>query len=343
MNDIPALIVVGPAGAGKSRFAQHLLQQAAQPDCALHLHDDAGMRLDEALFIAGPLGLRLIAPGALMAAPDPLRLARENVPPRFRSLVVEAAAESEVEVLARALARPGFSPAGIVFLIDAARAEAELMASERLRRQAALADRLFLTRADEAGAPAVAGAMRLLKLINPQALPETEWPDARECLALFRHRVDLALKRRRLESWQAQGQMLPGMARAANDVAEDTLSARQTEILPPCLELTAPDPLDGLAVEDWLARLLHAPEATADSSGFLQPRAKGYACFAGEDMPVVLQLASGRLSRPYLLQLWPERRVGTRLLLQGPVAWLAAAEESFGALAGPLVSSRRLR
>jgi G3E family GTPase len=175
------VLVTGFLGAGKTTLIREFLATDQGRDTAVVVNEFGEIGLDQALLAPAATGkVALLGNGCLCCAirsdlDTTFRAlftdrARGAVPP-FRQVVLETSgADDPAPVLQtflsdRALAGE-FHLQSVVAVVDAATGAANLRTSPEARRQAAVADRIVLTKTDLAPAEALEPALRA---INPQA------------------------------------------------------------------------------------------------------------------------------------------------------------------------------
>jgi G3E family GTPase len=178
---VPVVVVTGFLGAGKTTLIRAFLGTEAGRDTAVVVNEFGEVGIDGALLApAAGGGVALLGNGCLCCAVRSdleatfralfADRARGAVPP-FRRIVLETSgADDPAPVLQtflsdRALARE-FHLQAVVAVVDAAAGAANLETAPEARRQAAVADRIALTKADLAPAEAVAARLRA---VNPHA------------------------------------------------------------------------------------------------------------------------------------------------------------------------------
>ncbi|KWR88431.1 CobW family GTP-binding protein [Cupriavidus sp. IDO] len=174
---IPLVVVGGYLGAGKTTLLNRLLANAGGRRVAVLVNDFGEVNIDAALIrmrsddviqlengciccsIGGRLAEALVAIGARAERPE--------------LLVIEASGVSDpVRIAQVGLLDPAFRLNAIVVAVDAQDIHAHLQdpqVGDMVHRQIAGATALVLTKADLAGAPATAGAVRTASAIAPRA------------------------------------------------------------------------------------------------------------------------------------------------------------------------------
>jgi G3E family GTPase len=178
---IPVAVLTGFLGSGKTTLLNRLLRLPELRDTAVIVNEFGAIGIDHLLVeraSADPVLLEngclcCSARGELAAALDGLRRrrARREIVP-FQRVVIEttglAMPAPIVEALRDPDVAPAFALAGIVATIDGLCGARTLDRHDEARRQAAIADRLVITKTDVAGSNCVALAERL-RALNPVA------------------------------------------------------------------------------------------------------------------------------------------------------------------------------
>jgi G3E family GTPase len=329
---LPVSLITGFLGSGKTTLLNKLLRHDGMADSAVIINEFGEVGLDHLLVEAIDGEIAVLASGCVCCT------LRSDLEETLRSLLIkrdrgEIPAFSRVLVETTGLADPApivqlllNNPLvshyvrldAVVTTVDAVNGSQQIDEHAEAVKQAALADRLLLTKTDLAAADTIAALDRLLLSLNPGATRHCVSngeiaPDALFGAALF----DPARKTADVRRWinasayraQASGDGHDGHARDghAHDAhAHDHAGhAHAGSIRAYCL--TSDEPLSWDSVTSWLARL-------RKGAGQDLLRVKGILNLIGEDAPVAIHGVHHVFHPPVQLEGWPDTDQRSRIV-----------------------------
>ena len=180
---IPLTMLTGFLGAGKTTLLNRLLQDPALKDTAVIINEFGEIGLDHLLVEYVGDNMVLLQSGCLCCtmrgdlvdALETLLRDLDNRRCTFKRLLLETTGLADpAPVLHTVMAHPylllRYRLDGVVTVVDAVNGEATLDAHEEAVKQAAVADRIVLTKTDLADAAQRASTIARLRTLNPAAL-----------------------------------------------------------------------------------------------------------------------------------------------------------------------------
>ena len=307
-------LLTGFLGAGKTSLLKRLLRQPDLTDTAVLINEFGEVGLDHLLVEEVDEDVILLASGCVCCTirgdlKEALvrlygRRQRREVPP-FTRLVIETTGLADPAPIMATLAadpmlRHHFRVGNIVTVVDAENGFASLDAYVESRRQAAVADRLVVTKIDLAAPDELTRLVRRLTTINPTAEIITTSEDDEAAARLLTHDVhDEATRSEEVGRW---------LAAQIGDVHDHHHVDRNRHGAIRAMLLTANEPVDWAAFGLWLSMLLnrHGAEIL---------RVKGLLHIVGRSAPVVVQGVQHLIHKPVHLDRWPDGRPLTRIVL----------------------------
>ena len=324
---IPVDVLTGYLGSGKTTLLRHLLSSPALQDTVVLVNEFGEVGLDHHLLEAVAESTLLLENGCLCCAmrgdlKDALRelfsrRERHEVP-RFSRVVVETSGLADpvpiaYTVQAEPVLQHHFRMGNVITTVDALLGARQLDAQEESLKQAAVADRLVITKTDLAAAGDVAALRARLQGLNPGA-PVCDGRDAHvEPMRLFADAAGTAGGNR--HDWATTY----GAAHHSHDHASGISSF--------CL--TFERALDWTAFGVWMTMLLNR-------HGDKVLRVKGMLNIAGVPGPVVINGVQHIVHPPTHMPAWPDQDRRSRVVFIIRDVERAQLEESlrvFNALA----------
>jgi G3E family GTPase len=316
---IPVNVITGFLGSGKTTLLQRLLAAPQVSDTAVLVNEFGEVGLDHHLLQQLDDEIVLLQSGCLCctiredlrAAMRDLYAKRERgeiVP--FRRLVIETTGLADpVPILSTIMTEPvlrhHFRLGNVVTTVDAVNGLTNLERQPESVKQAALADRVVITKTDIADGIIVRELSRRLEQLNPSA-PQLQTapsvaidPD----LLLTRDPYDLHGKAEEVRSWLAIERQEAGTP--APHFHHFDLNRHDARIHAFCLRFQRP--LDWTAFGIWLAMLLHC-----HGSDIL--RVKGLLNVGANSGPVVIHGVQHLVHPPDHLPAWPDDDRSSRVV-----------------------------
>jgi G3E family GTPase len=320
---LPVSVLTGFLGSGKTTLLKHLLARPELADTAVVINEFGEVGLDHLLVEAAREDMVLLASGCLCCTVrgdlvDALRRlfkrrAKGEIP-SFRRVIIETTGLADPAPVLQTLMRdPLLSEVyrldGVIATIDAVNAMDQLDRQAESVKQAAIADRLVLTKTDLAAD--VAALEERLRRLNPAA-PILAARQGRIDPALI---LDAGLYNPATKGLEAQAWLKAeayGHAHSHDDHGHDHGPAKGLDrnrhderIRAFCLEWEAP--LDWSRFADWIESLiaLHGADLL---------RIKGILNVAGSPGPVAIHGVQHLFHPPVELPAWPDGPRTTRLV-----------------------------
>jgi len=310
----PVSLITGFLGSGKTTLLQRLLASPKLADTAVLINEfgEVGLdhqlleRIDEAMVLLQSGCLCCTIRGDLAAALRDLHSKRERgVIPPFRRVAIESTGLADPfpilsTIQADPVLRHHFRVGNVITTVDAVNGAAQLDHHPESVRQAAIADRLIVTKTDIADPAATADLVARLKQLNPAArVLRAAEDDIDPDDLLLRTAFDMAHKTSEARRW------LDDAAVDRDDADHGHDPNRHGDIHAFCLRFERP--LDWTAFGLWLTMLLNR-------HGEKVLRVKGILNVAGEAAPVAIHGVQHLVHPPIHLRAWPDKDRRSRIV-----------------------------
>ena len=318
-DPIPVVVLTGFLGSGKTTLLQRLLSDPSLADTAVLVNEFGEIGIDHHLVQYADEDLVMLANGCICctirddlgkAMRDLLERRSSGAIPAFARLFIETTGLADpVPILHTLMTEPvvetAFRLVRIVTTADAVNGEAHLARQSESAKQAAVADRIVITKCDLAPSATVARLTERLRRLNPSAPIVTAPSPALRPDALLGGEGD-TLDERPLDvrAW------LDEKAYAAADKARHhhhpiDVNRHDARIAAACLVFD--EPIDWAAFSVWLTMLLHG-------RGEDVLRVKGIVNVPGLDGPVIINGVQHIIHSPLHLERWPDEDRRSRLV-----------------------------
>jgi len=317
----PITVLTGFLGSGKSTLLNHVLGHPAMRDSVVLVNEFGEVGIDHLLVREVEENVLLLDSGCLccamrgdmVSALRELEARRESgVIARIRRVLVETSGLADPApilhtLMTDALVCERFRLGGVVTTVDAVNGMAQLDRHRESVKQAALADRLLLTKTDLAPRAARDALLARLARINPNAPIVTVLHGTIDPETLLAPAVGkTAARPGEILRWLAVPHDGHGCAPGCgHDHADPIRGEHDDAIRSFCL--TFPAPLD------WDA-FAPALQALIDRRGEDLLRVKGLLSVAGESAPVVVHGVQHVFHPPIALPRWPDDERRSRLV-----------------------------
>jgi G3E family GTPase len=308
----PVTLLTGFLGSGKTTLLNRLVAHPAAGDCAVIVNEFGPVAIDHALVRTASENIVLLPSGCIccQVAGDLVQAMRDlyfkraaGEVPDFRRVIIETTGLADPAPLARTLIElplvaARYSLAGIVTTVDGTHGLAQLDAHPEAVKQAAVADRLVVTKSDLASAAQLEALEERLAALNPGALRLRSANGDADPARL----LDTGL-------YQGAGRLAnPGSwlnAGAYRHVGDPLGAGHDPRVR--AFAWFAEAPVDWPAFEDGLATLL-------ELAGERILRLKGLVNCVGGEGPVAVHAVQHTLYPPARLPQWPDADRRTRLV-----------------------------
>lgn len=326
MNEIiPVNVLTGFLGSGKTTFLNRLLQDPAFANTAVLINEFGDISIDHHLVTSIDGDVMVLSSGCicctvredLASAMRGMLDRRERglVPPFVRMLVETTGLADPVPVLSTLMhdrvLRHHFRVGNVLTTIDAVNGMKNLADYPECLKQAALADRMVLTKLDLANKDDVRALLERLRQVNPAAqIIDTDQTriDAQMLLGedVFEAHTKNGEVMRWIEATRHPQYLTLSKPQKAGGSGNANANANVHGDIR-AFALILPDAINWTVFSVWLSLLLHA-------HGDRVLRVKGLLNVAGADTPVVIHGVQQLVYPPTHLDRWPDDDRRSRLV-----------------------------
>jgi G3E family GTPase len=311
---LPTTIVTGFLGSGKTTLINRLLRQSDLADAAVIVNELGDIGIDNVLLETVEGTTALLESGCVCCTVrDELTLTMQELLarrergeiPRFRRLVIETTGLANPGPIARVLlAEPlvatHFVLAAVVTTVDAVNGEATLVRHVEAASQAALADRLVLTKTDLADPALTATLLASLRGLNPTAPVVRAAEQEVDGGILAGAPTDPVANAENVKEWLSIGDEHHHDEHDGHDHADHTHEIRT-------FDLVRETPLTWTQLSRWLQQL-------GDFRGDDLLRVKGIVNVVGQPGPAIVHGVQRIIHVPAVLPAWPDADRRTRIV-----------------------------
>jgi len=317
---IPVTLLTGFLGSGKTTLLGKLLQKPGMASTAVIINELGEVGLDHLLVAKGEENMVLLDSGCLCCTISnslnetlgDLYFSRvRGEIPRFKRAVIETTGLADPAPILHMLMTDYFVSAhyaldGIVATVDGVHGASQLDEHPEAIKQAALADRIILTKGDLAGAEALAALRGRLKALNPTSrILEAAHGELDPALILEVGLFDPARKSLDVRRWLREEALAAQGEDRAHAAHDHPAHRHDDRIRSFCVYLEGPASWPGYAA--WL-------KALSTLSGPDLLRVKGLLEIEGAGRPYVVQGVQHVFSPPLRLEAWPSDDHRSRLV-----------------------------
>jgi G3E family GTPase len=324
---LPVSIITGFLGSGKTTLLNRLLQDPAMAGAAVIINEFGEIGLDHLLIATPSENTVLLSSGCICCTVrgdlvDTLRgLDRDrgrNLPPFDRVLIETTGLADPVPIVQSVVVDERLAPKyqldSVITLVDAVNGAAQLDSQPESRKQAAVADRLLLTKTDLANPVTVAALEARLAQLNPGAEIRRATRGEVPPTSLFGAMITPEDCAGDIARWLREGEYRRVERQQAAGMHDDGIRA---------CSIVLEQPVTRAGLTAWLTAL-------ASLRGAELLRVKGLLNVEGE--PVAVHAVQTLIHEPVTLKDWPDAERRSRLVFITRGMDRAAVESTLGVL-----------
>jgi G3E family GTPase len=315
---IPIFVVTGFLGSGKTTLLNHMLKHPALKNAAVLINEFGAVGIDHQLVEAIDENTVLLSSGCICCTiRDDLKKAilelhekrAQGQIPAYERIIVETTGLADPSPIMYTLMsdtqlRYHYRLGTIITTVDAVNGWTQLDEFAEALKQATVADRIVLTKADLATPSDTNRLVARLKALNMAAdILMARFGELDVEALLTADLYDPSRKGREVARWLAEEERAVADAHADHDQVDR--SRHDAHIHSFCL--TYDEPLDWTVFGIWLTMLLH-------THGQNVLRVKGLLNVAGVDTPVVINGVQHIVHPPFHLTAWPDEDRRSRIV-----------------------------
>ena len=334
----PVNLITGFLGSGKTTLLKRILMSPAFGDTAVLINEFGEIGLDHVLVERIDDSMVLLQSGCLCCTirgelAEAIRRLDERrasgaIPP-YRRLMIESTGLADplpilTTVTSDPVLRHHYRLGLVITTVDAVNGMSQLDRQPESRKQAAVADRLVVTKTDLAPSRVVEALVARLRRINPSATMPRSIDETFDCEDLIGGDLfDLAAKTREVRRWfeEETEQIASGDREHGHTHAHDP-NRHGDDIR--AFHLIFDRAIDWTAFGLWLSLMLHR-------HGEAILRVKGLLAIEGEPAPVAVHGVQQLVHPPVHLAAWPSPDRRTRIVFIGKSLDETAVRRSFEA------------
>jgi G3E family GTPase len=306
---IPVSIITGFLGSGKTTLLNHVLADPGMAGAAVIVNEFGEIGLDHLLIATPNENTVLLSSGCICCTVrgdlvDTLRdlnakRAAGKLPPFDRVLIETTGLADPVPIIQTVISdekiAPQFELDGVITLVDAVNGMAQLDQQREAVKQAAVADRLLITKTDLADSAAVDALQQRLTRLNPGVLMQHVSQGKIAPGALFGAALRPQARGVDFQRWLPVD-AVNGLVRAGTQTHDDHIRAFSVHV---------DAPVTSMGMTAWLTAL-------ASLRGANLLRVKGLLNVEGN--PVAIHAVQTLIHEPVSLLLWPDADRRSRLV-----------------------------